>query len=318
MKKILFLFFLFAFFFSLRAGVYAETPFVLDRVIAVVNNEVITWSELYQSMEFDFSKQTSSLSAEDKRKFLKSHEAGYLDKMIDMTLQMQEAKRLKMSVGSKEVDDAIGSIKKKYSMDDSSFSEALKSEGLTLEEYKKRLSDQILVSEVVNREVREKVDVSGNQVANDMKTKGLKADDEDSYHLAQIFFRTPQDPGQKAVIEKKAGEALKKVRAGGDFMKVAGAYSEADPDIGTVKKEMLSSEMLTVLSRMKPGDVSEPFWTENGLYIIKLVDESHSGHTEDLASGAKKELVEARFEKDYQAWLKGLRERSYVDIRLQE
>ena len=314
MKKILFL--LFPILLFLPAVAYAEVPFVLDKVVAVVNNEVITWSELYQAMEFDYSSQISSLSADAKRKFLKDHESGYLNKMIDMTLQVQEAKKQKMSVSGKEVDSAINSIKKKYSMDDGAFAEALKSEGLTLKQYRKRLSDQILVSEVVTREVREKISVSGAQVASYIKSKDLTAGNLDTYKLAQIFFNTPEDPAQKQAIEKKADEALQKIRAGADFMTIAGKYSQSDPDIGVIKKDVLSTEMLAVISKMKIGDVSQPFWTGNGLYILKLEDESSGGSLVDLESDAKKELVEAKFEKNYQLWLKDLRERSYIEVRL--
>ena len=314
MKKILFL--LFPILLFLPAVAYAEVPFVLDKVVAVVNNEVITWSELYQAMEFDYSSQISSLSAGAKRKFLKDHESGYLNKMIDMTLQVQEAKKQKMSVSGKEVDSAINSIKKKYSMDDGAFAEALKSEGLTLKQYRKRLSDQILVSEVVTREVREKISVSGAQVASYIKSKDLTAGNLDTYKLAQIFFNTPEDPAQKQAIEKKADEALQKIRAGADFMTIAGKYSQSDPDIGVIKKDVLSTEMLAVISKMKIGDVSQPFWTGNGLYILKLEDESSGGSPVDLESDAKKELVEAKFEKNYQLWLKDLRERSYIEVRL--
>ena len=314
MKKILFL--LFPILLFLPAVAYAEVPFVLDKVVAVVNNEVITWSELYQAMEFDYSSQISSLSAGAKRKFLKDHESGYLNKMIDMTLQVQEAKKQKMSVSGKEVDSAINSIKKKYSMDDGAFAEALKSEGLTLKQYRKRLSDQILVSEVVTREVREKISVSGAQVASYIKSKDLTAGNLDTYKLAQIFFNTPEDPAQKQAIEKKADEALQKIRAGADFMTIAGKYSQSDPDIGVIKKDVLSTEMLAVISKMKIGDVSQPFWTGNGLYILKLEDESSGGSPMDLESDAKKELVEAKFEKNYQLWLKDLRERSYIEVRL--
>lgn len=314
MKKVFF--FLFSVLILLPPRVYAEAPFVLDKIVAVVNNQVITWSELYQAMEFDYSRQLSSLSGHDKRKFLKAHESAYLDKMVDMTLQVQEAKKLKMSVDSKELDDAISAIKKKYSMDDSAFAEALKSEGLTLKQYKKRLSDQILVSELVSREVRAKINISGAKATDYLKSKGLEANAGGSYKLAQIFFRMPQDPGQKKEIENEAGEALQKIRAGGHFMAVAKTYSEADPNIGVISKDMLSSDMIAVISKMKVGDISKPFWTENGLYILKLEGESSSKSPEKLESYAKKELAEAKFEKEYKLWLKGLREKSYVDIKL--
>ena len=298
------------------ARVPADNTFVLDRVAAVVNKDVITMAEFYRAMQFDYAPQMKSLSGEEKRAFLKKHEAGYLDKMIDMALQLQDARKQKLEVNDRDIDDAIDSIRKKYSMDEKTFEEALKKEGFTLSEYRQRLSEQILVSKVVAQDVKDKISVSRADVDAYIKRKGLKADGNgEEFKLSQIFFRMPEDPAQKPGVEKKADEALARINAGGDFTEVAKKYSEADPEIGTLKRGLLSNQMLSLLDKMKPGDVSKPFWTDRGLYILKL-DDRTSGGPQDLREMVKKKLFNKEFGQAYKTWLRDLRENSYIEVRL--
>ena len=124
--------------FALPATPYASI--LLDRVVAVVNKEVITWSELYKAMEFESTTQTRNLSDEERRKLFKENEDSFLENLIDMRLQLQEARNLGIDVNQHEITETIDSIQKKYSMTQADFTESLKKEGLSLEEYRKRLS----------------------------------------------------------------------------------------------------------------------------------------------------------------------------------
>lgn len=300
---------------STAAGLQAK-EFELDRVVAVVNKKVITWAELYRAMEFDYGQKMNFLSEDEKRKFLKENEKGYLDNMIDTSLQLQEADRLNMTVEPGEVREAINSIKHKYSMDDAAFAEALKKEGFTLDEYKKKLSEQILISKLVSKEVKDKINVSDSEVKKYIAEKGLDKAGESVYKLSQIFFPMPEKPEDKGQLEQKADEALRKVRSGDDFMTVASVYSQADPDLGMLKRDVLSDKFLSVIDKMKPGDVSDPFWTSQGLFIIKLQDRISPEDKDALMQKARKELTENKFEQVYKEWLKNLAEKSMVEIRL--
>ncbi|MDA8387871.1 MAG: SurA N-terminal domain-containing protein [Nitrospiraceae bacterium] len=317
-KSILFLSVLACIFLLAPARAFSST-FLLDRVVAVVNAQAITLGEIYRAMRFDYAPELQSLSGDQKRLFLKGKEAPYLDKMIDMALQVQEAQRQHMKVSDQEIDQAIDSIKQKYKMDDKTFSSALKSEGLTMDEYRQRLSRQMLVSEVVTREVRDELHVGSSQVEAYMKKNGLWTDNHSVFlKLDQVFFRMPEDPSRKAGIEKTAYEALKKIRSGADFMSVARVYSQAEPDVGIVKRDMLSGAMRSVLAGMKPGDVSKPFWTDQGLYILKLEDRVSSAQPGEkgVEEKVKKQLLEAAFQKAYESWLRRLKENAYVQVRL--
>jgi parvulin-like peptidyl-prolyl isomerase len=236
--------------------------------------------------------------------------------MIDRKLQLQLAKRVDISASKEEVAEAIEGIKKKYSMDDKEFHESLKKEGFTLEEYNKRLVDHIILSKLVGQQVRNKIVVSDKEV-NDYIAKNRGSE----YRVRQIFFRSSDKEGEKAVLEAKAEEVLQRLKNGEDFSGLAQRYSD-DPtgrvggDLGFVKKEDLGKEFVDVLSQIGVGEVSKPFWTSRGLHIIKLEEKVDGTNAQEFRENVKKKLFDKHFEDEYRNWIRGLRERAYVEVRL--
>jgi peptidyl-prolyl cis-trans isomerase SurA len=294
---------------------------LLDRVVAVVNKEVITWSELYKIMESEASEQVRALSDEERSKVFKNNEAAFLEKLIDMKLQIQEAGRLGIQVREEEVKEAIENIKKKYQMTDAALEESLKKEGLTFAEYKKRLSDQILISQGINYQIRNKVVITDEYVAKYMESQKLISTGEEEFKLRQIFFRKPKDESRRKELEEKAAMIVQRLKAGEDFAALAWEYSE-DPsakigsDLGYVKKSHMAKEFINVLSGMKAGDISMPFWTDQGLHIIKLEDRVSAKSTDERKENIRKQLEEEAFAEKYRSYIKGLRENARIEIRL--
>jgi peptidyl-prolyl cis-trans isomerase SurA len=294
---------------------------LLDRVVAVVNKEVITWSELYKIMESEASEQVKSLKDEERSKVFKSNEAAFLEKLIDMRLQIQEAKRLGLQVREEEVKQAIENIKKKYQMTDAALEESLKKEGLTFDEYKKRLSDQILISQFINQQIRNKVVITDDQIKNYMKAHKENPSGEEEFRLRQIFFKKPQDDGRRKELEEKANMIVQRLKTGEDFAALAWEYSE-DPsakigsDLGYLKKSQMAKEFVDILSGMKVGDISKPFWTDRGLHIIKLEDRISAKSNDERNETIRAQLEEEAFAEQYRSCIKGLRENARIEIRL--
>jgi peptidyl-prolyl cis-trans isomerase SurA len=294
---------------------------LLDRVVAVVNKEVITWSELYKMMEYEATDQVKTLKEEERMKIFRDSEAVFLEKLIDMRLQIQEAKRLGLDVTPDEVTEAIENIKKKYSLSGNALEESLKKEGLTFEEYKKRLSEQIMISKLISQQIRNKIVVSDEEVKNYMEANKKEFSDSEAFRLRQIFFRKPQNDVDKKVIEDKAYLVIQKLKAGEDFSILVKEYSE-DPsgrlggDIGIIKKSDLAKEFIDVLRTMKVGDFSIPFWTEKGLHIIKLEEKISSQAIDEVKENVRKQLTENQFLERYRSWIRDLREKAHIEIRL--
>lgn len=127
--------------------------------------------------------------------------------------------------------------------------------------------------------------------------------------------------GDKKAVEERAELIIKRLRHGEDFSALARVYSDEPSskiggDLGLVSKDLLAKEFINVLSGMKVGDYSMPFWTEKGLHIIKLEDIVSAVNADEVRNDARKELAEERFTKRYKSWIKGLREKAYVEVRL--
>lgn len=293
---------------------------LLDRVVAAVNDEIITWSELRKAIELDGREQLSGLIGEEREKKVKELEKPFLNKLIDMKLQLQEAKKMRFNVGASEVDDAVNDIKKKYNLTDEALDDSLRKEGLTLKEYRTNLSDQILLLKVINYNVKSKVFISDKAIEEYYKANAGKYQKDEKVQIMQIFFALPADDSKKSDIEAKAQNIMQRIQKGEDFAKLAAEYSENPDresawDIGYVKRGGLLKEVEEAAFSLKPGENSKPFWSIAGLHIIKVVDRigSDAGKAREEIKGL---LFEEAFNIKLDEWIKELREKAYIEINL--
>jgi len=293
---------------------------LLDRVVAIVNQDVITWSELYKAMEADASPKVKELRDDEKRKIFKENETFFLETLINVRLQLQEAKNMGIRVSDEELQEAIGNIQKKYSMSEAAFGESLKIEGFTYAEYKKRLREQIIISKLVNMEIRNKIVITDEDLKKFATENKEVLENTERYKISQILLKKQKDT-DNSKIEEKASELLRKIEQGGSFSDLAQQYSE-DPsakvggDLGSLKKSQLNKIFIDILSGMKPGDVSKPFWTESGLHIIKLESRAEAKNKDEAREEAKNILINKIYAERFNAWIKSLREKSFIEVKL--
>lgn len=312
--------FLSVLFFLVLSVSFAQASFMLDRVVAIVNQEVISWSELHRAMENDASPAVKALPEEEQRKVFRENEAAFLENLIGYRLQIQEAVATGVRVSEEEIKDTVDGIMSKYNMTESQFQASLKAEGYELPEYKRRLAEQIMVSKVVNQ-LRGKVLVTEPDIDKFLKENKTFADGAEAYHLRQIFFKKMDAGNEKSKIEEKAVSVYTKAMKGEPFPELAKEYSEdatrnAGGDLGLIEKGALAKEFSAALASMKPGDVSRPFWSDRGMHILKLEERSAPKTSADIREEARRILQNKLFGEKYNSWLKSLREKSFIDIHL--
>jgi peptidyl-prolyl cis-trans isomerase SurA len=296
----------------------ANSGILLDKVMAIVNKEVITWSDLYKAMEFEATDELKAMKAEDRRRFFKEHEMDFLENLIDMRLQLQEAAKLSISASTEDVNRAIENIKKKYSLTDDMFTQAISKEGFSLTEYRKKLLEQIIISRIVEQEVRSKTLVTEKEIDKYIAENKELVKESDGFNISHIFIRKTDDKKQ---VEEKILDLYKKIKAGENFSEIARQYSEdasarAGGDIGFIKKSDMTKEFLSVLEKMKVGDVSEPFWGANGVHILRLNEKIELKSQQELREAVRQKMLEEKFNKEYRNWTKSLREKAYIEIKL--
>jgi peptidyl-prolyl cis-trans isomerase SurA len=321
MKKIIILTLIYCLLFTVYHSL-SYSAVLLDRVIATVNGEVITWSELRENFDLEAEEHLKGLKGEEKEKKLRGFEKFFLNNMIDLKLQLQEARRLGFSIRQSEIDGAIADIKVKYNLTDESLIESLKAEGFTLDEYRKQLEEQILVSKLVKFEVRDNVLILDKEIEEYYEANKDKYRREEKIRIRQIFFSAnPEDISQRAEIEARAQEIIQMIKKGEDFAKIAMEFSEDASrefggDLGYVSRGSVLKEIEDVATALKVGEVSEPFWSSTGLHIVKLEDKIEGSNIDGIRNRIKGLLFDRTFKLKYSDWLKSLREKAYIKINL--
>lgn len=287
----------------------ASAGVTLDRIVAVINNEPITWSELYRAMEFEMKDTVEAMTREQKQTFLKDKEAAFLEQMIDKRLQLQTAKKKRMIPSPAEIDAAIKSIRDKYSFDEDEFRKLIKDEGMSMLQYRDVLSDQMALGRVLEREVKSRIDVTVKDLKAYLDERGLKGAKQ--YRISQIFLKAAPE-GESDDNMDRAATIMKDLRGGGEsFAEIAAKYSEGPAaqrggDLGYIQQDELASEFVDAIRDLSPGEVSEPFTTSRGTHIIKLEE------IRDPRDAVREALLQERFRQ----WLKALRAEALIDIRL--
>lgn len=294
----------------------SEDRFFLDRVLAVVNRDVITWSELYKFMEFTSKEKVQNMNVEEKFKYFKGKEEEYLERLIDTKLQIEEAEKHGITISEGEIDSAINEIKKKYGLSDREFEDNLKKEGLTLSEYRKLLREQIIIGRVLNTIIRPRVIVSEAEINSFISSNPQLVCDEEGFYISQIFVRMRENQEE---VKNRVNQILSRLTQGEQFSKVASELSEdlsakSGGSIGLLKKREISHELVSLFSNMSVGQRSEPMVTSAGVYIFRLDGICFKRNSEELKNYVRTQLEEQKLKREHRLWIRSLRQRSYVEI----
>jgi len=303
----------------------ARAAKVIDRVVAVVNDEIILDSEVEQMAATLLRAALDTSTDDGKKKWLEfKHKA--IDALIDSKLIGQQATDLKLTVGNDEVERAWEEVKKQNNLDDATFAEALKSQGFTPESYRKSLKRQMLELKVINTAVRARVSVSDDEVKTFYQQNERQMAGDKTVHLRQILIAVPPDaaPAEAERKQKVAESLVSQARKGTSFVELAKKYSDDDltksdgGDLGWIGKGVLQDALDDAVASMDPGDVRGPIRTGRGFHLLQLVERKAGDLRpfDEVKDQIRKQLYDQQVEKASQSWLKELRKKAHVDVRL--
>lgn len=288
---------------------------VVDRIVAEVNDHIITLSELQSTSKSMEAQAGIQPKGKDKKDF----ERQMLESLIDRKLATDEAKRRGIHIEDKELQAALDSFKKKnHLLDDESLNQALAKGGLTMKEFKQSLTDQMIQERLVTVAVGAKAMVSEAEVRR-VYEEQFKGGGGAQMHLRAV--RMPFPPGttdaQKEEMRKKAEAIVAEVKGGASFSEVAAKYSLAENDVGFVSVSDLEPKLAEFLGRLKPKEVA-PALTPEGIQLIQLVERRAGGAQpfEEVAPQIRRALEQKDMQKRFSVWVKTLREKAHIKIML--
>jgi len=305
---------------------------VIDRVMAEVNDDVITLSEVEQEGRMIFQKIAREVAPEEREVTINKVRQEVLDNIIDKRLIAQEAAKQNLTVSGEELDAAIEKILSTNNISREDFINELYKNGIDEETYRSNLRSQILQNKLISREISSKIVVTEDMILDAYDTKYTRQVKEGGYYLMQIGISWGEsEASQKstaALYEDKVAARKKIERVhqlavnGEDFRELARRFSDLPSsveggDIGVFSEDEMAQYMKDVVVGLKAGEISQIVETPVGFQFFKLLSSKEGGIvTQAPYESVKEEIRERLFrdamQKEYSAWLKKIRERAYI------
>jgi len=321
-KTILFL----AIIFQNLASAVPVFGLIVDRVVARVNNEIVTLSTVKSKVAIVLSRIDPS-DSDGVKKTEKQLMQLSLDSIIDEKLQVQEGKKKGLIVNEEMVDKAIDDIYKNNNITANQFKLILEKEGRDFASYKKIIHDQILSSKVVHMQLQGAPLSSNRDTFKYYKINKKKYWVPSKVVVSQIMFINAKDALQSDVKLKriKAQEVLGLIRSGNDFSDLAKKYSEditgsLGGRVGIIERGTTLPKFEEIAFNLKLDEVSNVFQTENGIHIIRC-DDIISGYFKsykDVKSEIKGLLDLKKNNEYFTSWMRELRESAFIEVKLFE
>lgn len=316
-------FYLFGFIFFFY-GLTSLSEAVVDRVVAVVNQEIITLSEV----EKWIASQKEEIVTEDRLEKQGQMQAlcrKVLDKLIEEKLIDQEAKKSGVKVSSKEVEATVEDVKRQNAITQEGLEKALAKEGLTLETYKKQIEKNLQRQRLIHWAVKVEEKAGEKELREFYQENISRYRTNETYRPAMILFAIPKgaSPDEIREIRKKCQSVLEKIKKGDDFGEMALLYSEDSSnkvrgDLGYFRKGEILPVFEREALRLKVGEVSGIVRTEFGFHIIKLLDRRIAAPLpfEEVSERVKTDYYNAEMEKAFRQFLSKLKEKAVIEIKL--
>jgi len=306
------------------AVVHAEEGVLVDRIVAEVNDDIITLYDLNRKAA-PYIKRVKAMARpiEEERRMIYELREKVLNQMIDEKLTDQEIERYKIKVSEEAIDKTIEEMKKRNYMTDQQLRERLEKEGLTMDEYRAQMKNQILRARLVNREVKSKIVITDEDIRDYYEKHRDRYVGEGSVHLRQILMNVPSSAGEeeKDLIRKKMAALRQQVLEGASFEELARRYSESPlakdgGDLGTFKTSDLAPYILNALSGLKAGQMTEIVENDKGmqLFYVQALEEGQSKSLEEVTPEIENILYDEIVNRKFTSWLEELRERSHIKI----
>jgi peptidyl-prolyl cis-trans isomerase SurA len=265
----------------------------VDRVVAIVNDEAITLHDVDEAKRIVLQQmkqqgvQPPSADVMDKQ---------VLERLITDRALLQFAKESGLRVDDTQIERTIQRIAQDNKLSVEELKKALVAEKLTFSKYREDIRSELIMQRLREREVDSRITVSEAEVDLYMATLKTQNAGDSEYELAHILVLVPEQASSDQIEAKRrrAEEALKAIKAGGDFAQVAAGFSDANDalrggNLGWRAGARLPTVFADQVRTMKPGDISPVLRSASGFHIVKLinkrgrnegtiVDQTHARH----------------------------------------
>lgn len=310
--------------FGLTLNTHAQTNTLLDRIAAVVNDEIILLSELDQQVELAEADLRQRQIQPPAPHILSQR---VLDSMVMQTLQYQRANMRGLQATDEEINAELSQMAAENSLTLLQLREALNNQipdGFNI--IRTQISEQILIQKLREVEVISQVHVTEDEINNFLQRQKLQ-NTQDEYQLAHLLITRPDSPTpeQRTQVEAKINDIYQQIRQGSDFAQMAVRYSEGSKalsggDLGWLNLDQMPSFFVTEVIGLQTGQMSKIIESPAGYHIIKLLDK-RSTASQNTGQAQEQEAIQAirirKANETFDLWMRRLRDEAFIELRLE-
>ena len=292
-------------------------PVAVDRIVAVVNEDVITSRELQARqgiVESQLKRQGTALPGSDVL------ERQVLDRMVTDRVQLQQARDSGVRIDDQQLDQALQRIAAGNKMPLAEFRKAIEKDGITWARFRDDIREEMIIGRLREREVDQRIMIADAEVDAFIANEDKSGAANEEVELAHILVRVPESANAEVLQQRRerAEEARQKLLAGNSFAQVAAAYSDA-PDglqgglLGARKIDRLPTLYAEAVNKLAVGAMTELLRSPNGFHIVTLLSRKGGGALPPVQQTRVRHILirpsEILSEADARHRLAGLRER---------
>jgi peptidyl-prolyl cis-trans isomerase SurA len=303
-------------------GLQRVSAEIVNRVVAIVNDDMITLYELNQRIRELTGSTAQDLRDKDERSYLETRRQ-ILELMIDEKCAEEKVRELGIKIPSQQIDATIETIKNRNRWTQEDLMAMLKNDGTTYEEYRERIREQLERIELINNQVKSKIIIREEQIAQYYKENQEEFGSEGTVQLAGIFLiqKNPEDEREFRELKIKGEDILGRLKNGEDFAALAKEFSQGPGaneggDLGAFKADQLEPELRKALEGIEAGQFTDLIIKKNGIQIIKLIrkQKAQVRSFEEVKDAIHAKFYQEEVNKRYMAWIKELRKETYTKI----
>jgi len=311
-----------------------ESPYggaTVEEIIARVNDQVISSSDYDRAMkEMDQEARQHGATMQE----ISAAHRDLLRSLIDQQLWLSKAKELGIT-GETELVKRLNELRKQYNLETmEDLEKAAKEQGISFEDFKANIRNQIVTQEVMREEIGRKIQFTPGEAERYFEAHKQDYAQQESVHLSEILVAAPapaaampgmtpaEDPAKLAAAKAKADDIEAKIHAGGDFAQLARSFSDGSTaaeggELGQFKRGTLAKVLEDKTFALKAGEVTDPIRTRQGYVILKVVQHVQGGipQYKDVEQQVEEAFYMSRMEPAVRAAQTTMREEAYIDIK---
>jgi len=291
-----------------------------NKILVVVNDEVITQADLDVALAPVTNELKKEFSGDELKAKIEETRDEMLNQMAEDKLILQEAKRRGVIVEESEIDERLKDVQMRFTST-SDFRDEVEKIGLTVTILRNRYKEQLMMTKLVNHEVKEKVVVTPAEISDYYDKHPEEFKSPESVHLKNIMIRL-DEATTEPLAKQKADDVCRLMKEGRDFSDLAklysqGAKAEEGGDLGFVLKGQMREEFDKVIFALKAGEASSPIKTDTGYYIFKVEEkkESYLRPLSEVRDDVENAIFREKAQKRYQEWIAKLKRDAFIQFK---